>query len=134
MAYMTRQQQAVLTCLHQREKRCATAAELTEALHAQGQRIGMTTVYRQLEKLEGAGLLHKILTPEGCYYQYCEGARHGGGCVLLKCEKCGAITHADCSHLGELYDHLAREHHFTVNARKTLFYGLCEKCAAEDAL
>lgn len=132
MTYMTRQQQAVLDCIRQRERRCATAAELTEALHRQGQRVGMTTVYRQLERLESQGLLHKILTPEGCYYQYCDRTRHDGGCVLLKCERCGAITHADCSHLGELYAHLAGEHHFLVNTRKTLFYGLCGNCAAQD--
>lgn len=128
MAYVTRQQQAVLTCIRQHDRGCATAAELTEALHAQGQRVGMTTVYRQLEKLEGAGLVHKILTPEGCCYQYCDRHAPGQDCILLKCEGCGAITHADCSHLAALYDHLAAEHDFTVNSRKTLFYGLCRKC------
>ena len=51
---------------------------------------------------------------------------------MLKCEKCGAIAHLDCSHLGELYAHLAAEHHFVINPRRTLFYGLCEACAQEE--
>ena len=45
-----------------------------------------------------------------------------------KCEGCGAIFHMDCSHLGELYEHLLQGHGFAINPRRTMFYGLCEKC------
>lgn len=51
MTYMTKQQQAVLACI----RGCADgigAAELTELLHRQGETVGLTTVYRQLERLE----------------------------------------------------------------------------------
>ena len=34
----------------------------------------------------------------------------------------------DCSHLGELYDHLLEGHGFAINPRRTMFYGLCQKC------
>ena len=53
---------------------CATAAELTEELHREGQSIGLTTVYRQLEKLSRQGLVHKLVTDEGACYQYCSHA------------------------------------------------------------
>ena len=56
MTYMTRQQQAVLACIEHFGDGCATAAELTEELHREGQSIGLTTVYRQLEKLSRQGL------------------------------------------------------------------------------
>ena len=46
MTYMTRQQQAVLACIEHFGDGCATAAELTEELHREGQSIGLTTVYR----------------------------------------------------------------------------------------
>lgn len=55
MTYMTRQQQAVLACIERFGGGCATAAELTEELHREGQSIGLTTVYRQLEKLSRPG-------------------------------------------------------------------------------
>ena len=48
VTYMTRQQRAVLEGVKTSPEGCATAAELTEQLHAQGQTIGLTTVYRQL--------------------------------------------------------------------------------------
>lgn len=130
MAYMTKQQQAVLACI----RGCADgigAAELTELLHRQGEAVGLTTVYRQLERLEKAGKVHKLMTDTGAKYQFCTCADSGRDCFLLKCEKCGAIRHLDCSYLGELYRHLEREHHFHIDSRRTLFYGLCENCGRE---
>ena len=131
MAYMTRQQRAVLECMTRRQGGCATAAELTEELHRQGQNVGLTTVYRQLDKLSGQGLVHKIVTDEGAHYQYCNCREKHRDCFLLKCENCGSIRHLDCSHLGELYEHLLAEHGFTINPHRTLFYGLCEQCGKE---
>ena len=131
VTYMTRQQRAVLAGVQRSPEGCATAAELAEQLHAQGQAIGLTTVYRQLERLAQQGLVHKVVTDAGAYYQYCP-AHDEGNCFLLKCERCGAIRHLDCSHLGELYQHLEREHHFRIDPRRTLFYGLCESCGREE--
>ena len=51
VTYMTRQQRAVLEGVKASPEGCATAAELTEQLHREGQTIGLTTVYRQLERL-----------------------------------------------------------------------------------
>jgi Fur family ferric uptake transcriptional regulator len=128
---MTRQQREVLRCI----ENCADgacAAELTEQLHREGARVGLTTVYRQLERLEQQGLVHKVVTDQGARYQYCSGAHSGRDCFLLKCERCGRIEHLDCSHLGELYSHILAEHHFRINPRRTLFYGLCQRCSGED--
>ena len=128
VTYMTRQQRAVLDCIAGFPGGSCTAAELTEKLHESGQAVGLTTVYRQLDRLSQQGQVHKIVTDEGAHYQYC--SAHGD-CFLLKCEKCGAVAHMDCSHLRELYSHILQEHHFAINPRRTLFYGLCEKCSQE---
>ena len=133
VTYMTHQQRSVLECISHMEGGCATATAVTEELHRRQERVGLTTVYRQLERLEQQGLVHKIVTEEGARYQYCDAHAHGKDCFMLKCEKCGAIRHLDCSHLGELYDHLLAEHGFRINPRRTLFYGLCEECAREAA-
>ena len=130
VTYMTRQQREVLRCIGSFVGG-ASATELAEALHAGGSRIGLTTVYRQLERLEQQGLVHKVVTDEGARYQYCQAQHTGRDCFLLKCEQCGQVQHLDCSHLGELYRHLDREHGFVINPRRTLFYGLCRDCARE---
>ena len=127
MVYMTRQQQAVLKCIESCPGGRATAMDLMQMLRQEGQTVGLSTVYRQLEKLVAQGKVHKLLTEEGACYQYCDKTVHRD-CFLLQCEGCGAIFHMDCSHLGELYGHLLVSHGFAINPRRTMFYGLCGKC------
>ena len=62
MTYMTRQQQAVLDCIAACPGGCATAMALADRLRSGGQSVGLTTVYRQLERLEKQGLVHKLVT------------------------------------------------------------------------
>ena len=64
----------------------------------------------------------------GACWKYC-GEDHGGACVLVKCERCGRITHMCCDELPALYRHLAQEHGFTVDPNRTLLYGTCHDCA-----
>ena len=65
MAYVTRQYQAVLQCVEGRDEAAFTAAELAEDLRQAGCPVGLATVYRQLDKLESSGLVHKVPTEEG---------------------------------------------------------------------
>lgn len=130
MPYTTKQQQAVLACLSRRRQTPVSALELAEELRRGGQAVGLSTIYRQLEKLERAGHIHKVNTEEGALYQYCDRQEHGRDCFLLKCEGCGRILHLDCAQLKPFYDHLEREHHFVIDPRATMFTGLCDLCAA----
>lgn len=131
MPYSTKQQQAVLRCLEER-RGPASANELAEALREAGCPVGLATIYRQLEKLERAGCIHKVNTEEGAFYQYCDHADGDRDCFLLRCEGCGRIVHLDCSHLRSLYEHLEREHHFVIDPRATVFTGLCDVCAGKE--
>ena len=97
MPYSTKQHQAVLRCLEQRGEAACTAAELAEDLRREGCPVGLATIYRQLEKLEAAGAVHKVNTEDGALYQYCGHQSQGHrDCFLLKCERCGRIRHVDC--------------------------------------
>lgn len=131
MAYATKQYQAVLRCLEQRSGQALTAADLSEDLRHAGNPVGLATIYRQLEKLEAEGHVHKIATEDGALYQYCP---HAGEhpCFLLRCENCGRIVHLDCGHLEALYQHLEAEHHFLVDARRTVLTGRCRDCTAKE--
>ncbi len=98
MPYSTKQHQAVLRCLEARGETACTAAELAEDLRREGCPVGLATIYRQLEKLEAAGAVHKVNTEEGALYQYCGRQSQGHrDCFLLKCERCGRIRHVDCT-------------------------------------
>ena len=133
MPYTTKQRQAVLQCLERRGDTSVTAGELAEDLRAAGCPVGLATIYRQLERLEAAGVVHKINTEDGAFYQYCGRENHDHrDCFLLRCERCGRIRHVDCVQLQGLYDHLEREHHFRINPRGTLLSGVCDLCAKEE--
>ncbi len=123
--YLTHQHKAILTFVSH-QKGCFTAAELAEALRQQGEKVGLTTVYRQLEKLEKAGTVQRIVTEEGACWQCCRQEDHD--CFLLKCEHCGRISHVDCRQLTPLYQHLSDNHHFAINPRRTMLYGVCGSC------
>ena len=84
MSYSTKQHQAVLRCLEQRAEEALTAADLAEDLRRAGCPVGLATIYRQLERLEAAGRIHKIQTEEGALYQYCPHPSEDHGCFLLR--------------------------------------------------
>lgn len=129
MSYATKQQQAVLRCLEQQAEEALTAADLAEELRRSGNPVGLATIYRQLEKLEQTGRIHKISTEEGAFYQYCPHPSEKHDCFLLRCESCGRIVHLDCAHLQDLYTHLETAHHFRIDPRRTVLTGLCGACA-----
>ena len=128
MSYTTKQQQAVLACLSQRQEAPISAAELAEALRRSGHPVGLATIYRQLDRLEQSGHVHKLSTDQGAVYQYCDRPENGRECFLLRCTGCGRILHLDCSHLKPLYEHLERQHRFVIDPRATVFAGLCDVC------
>ena len=106
MVYTTKQQQAVLHCLEQRPDEALTATDLAADLREAGHPVGLATIYRQLEKLEAAGRIHRIHTEDGALFQYCPHSEESHPCFLLRCESCGRISHLDCDHLEELTHHL----------------------------
>ena len=132
MAYITKQYQAILHCLEQRPDESLTAADLAEDLRRAGCPVGLATIYRQLEKLEAAGRIHKVHTEEGSFFQYCPHAEADHNCFLLRCETCGRIVHLDCTHLEALYTHLEAEHHFRIDPRRTVLMGRGQNCAQQE--
>jgi len=127
VSYITKQQKAVLSRISAHRDACVSAQALADELRADGEPVGVATVYRQLDKLEKRGSIHKVLTEDGAFYQFCP-AGERGDCFLLKCERCGSITHVDCERLAPLYRHLEEEHGFTVDPRRTMLYGVCAAC------
>lgn len=129
MPYATKQRQAILGCLAARNEELISVSELAEDLRRAGNPVGLATIYRQLEKLEETGNIHKVITEDGAFYQYCDHEPGDRECFLLRCEGCGRILHLNCSHLRPLYKHLEEQHHFIINPRATVFTGLCDQCA-----
>lgn len=133
MPYRTKQQRSVLRCLEDRRSEALSAGEIAELLRREGQPVGLATIYRQLDRLERQGRLHRVDTGEGTVYQFCAQEEASSmGCFLLRCEVCGRVSHLDCARLETLYRHLEAEHHFSVDLRRTVLTGRCAVCRGEE--
>ena len=107
---------------------CMGAQELYRALAASGESVGMTTVYRTLDALCESGDARRFDDPGGALYMAC-----GEHCPLdehihLKCTDCGGIIHLGCGFVGQLREHLAADHGFSLDTGRTVIYGLCSEC------
>ncbi len=125
--YHTKQQKIILEYLMSGGERYVTVSRIAAHLKTLGQSVGLTTIYRQLDKFEQEGLVHKIVLDgnSGARYQY---AGEDEDSFLLKCENCGNMIPMACSHMEKLYDHVLEEHSFQVNPHRTMFYGMCSEC------
>ena len=127
-AYNTRQRESVLACVKESAGEHMTAHQVTERLRAKGEKIGLTTVYRWLDRLVGEGVLVKYAAADGesaCFRLAECGSEN---CFHVKCESCGAFFHLNCDHLSEVASHMLDDHDFTVDPYKTVFYGTCGEC------
>lgn len=129
--YRTKQKEMILQCLKEHAATYVTIHEIFEYLEKKGQKVGLTTIYRNLDKLEEQERLTKV-NIEGyqgtCYKYLPEDESH---LFYLKCEACGNMVNIKCPELEHLYSHVVEEHHVRINPVKTMFYGTCESCIAE---
>ena len=134
--YKTKQRDAILGFMIENKDRHVTVSQISEYLSKQGKHIGVTTIYRHLDKLLDNDLVRKYsLGPGECScYQYAGGDKDCHEHFHLVCEKCGRLFHLECEHLSELKGHILEEHGFTVDPFKTVFYGLCSDCRNNEEI
>lgn len=107
-----------------------TVEQIAKHFERQETSIGVTTIYRNLDKLRASGKIRKYMIDgiSGACYQYIEEPSAGGDHFHMKCEVCGELHHLQCGTIQELSSHVADEHAFEINPAKTVFYGICDKC------
>ena len=126
--YKTKQQSAIKECLEMHKDGYVTVMDIENYLKENDCQVGLT-IYRHLEKMEKDGIVTKFSVEgqPGACFQYIEQGENQD-CFYIKCEECGEVTKMECHHLAELYSHVNADHHFSINPKKTIFYGKCEKC------
>ena len=133
--YKTKNQGELIDYLKTIPGRHVTAGEICTCMKNRGSTIGTATVYRQLEKLVSEGTINKYIVDEGssACYEYVPGAEHCSteNCYHLKCSSCGKLIHLECHEVAILTEHIKEHHGFTVDPRRTVFYGTCPDCGKE---
>ena len=133
-AYKTKQQDLLLSYLKEVQGQHFTADDVRYHFEKKNISIGIATIYRQLEKLVAEGKIQKYFIDEhsaACFEYSGDNCRAEEAHFHLKCEKCGKLIHLECDDLEELGLHLKKEHGFSLNPFRTVFYGVCGDCAEE---
>ncbi len=131
--YKTKQREAVLRYMMEHRNSHVTVNQISDSFAERGMSVGVTTIYRHLEKLLEQGFVRKYTVDGavGACFQYADDKQCREHFHLM-CERCGCLIHLECSHLNELAEHIFSEHGFAVNPFRTVFYGKCKACLAEE--
>ncbi len=106
-----------------------TAREIADRLRSEGRDVGVATVYRALELLEGLGLLHRLDTGEGpARYEpaHPTGEHHHH----LVCDRCGRVAAFEDQGVERSLAQLARRLEFRVESHDVVLRGACVACVA----
>ena len=128
--YRTKQQEMILRYIEKLQGTHITAKEIEEHLSKAGEKVGIATIYRRLDKMVAQGLVKKYYLDSmtAACYEYVPAEKECHEHFHLKCEKCGKLIHFECDTFAKMQEHLAKEHGFAVNSLKTVLYGLCNEC------
>jgi Fur family transcriptional regulator, ferric uptake regulator len=120
---MTARSRRVLAYLAGREAPL-TAQQLYAELHAAGERISQTTVYRALHKLADAGLVHRFPRAAESAYRACAPDPHDH----FLCAGCGLVQEHRLAGLADSLAQLQREG-IQVTSYQIEVHGFCSRCA-----
>lgn len=130
--YQTKQRNELKTFLAEHAGRHLTVVQIQEGLEKIGISIGTATIYRYLKTLVEEGCVVKYITGPGtsaCFEYLTAGELPDASDEFhCKCLACGRLIHIECAELAGVGRHLSQQHHFRIDSRRTVFYGLCENC------
>ena len=131
--YNTKQRELLVSFFKDSNSNHITVQEISAYLTNEGKPMGISTIYRQLDRLVEEGIVRKYVLDgrSGACYQYVSEEQTCDSHFHLKCLSCGTLFHVDCSHLSDIDKHIFEHHGFTIDSSKTVFYGICEKCGGE---
>lgn len=105
-----------------------SAYDILAALRDEGVKAPMQ-IYRALDKLAEAGLVHKLAKSNG--WIACDGHSHdiqNPLLLLLSCQNCGTVEEAEDIDLASAFSALSNKVKFTLQTQSVEIDGLCENC------
>ncbi|MEQ8663114.1 MAG: Fur family transcriptional regulator [Gammaproteobacteria bacterium] len=114
-----------------RSHRPVKAYDLLERLSRPGRRAAPPTVYRALDFLREAGLIHRLESLNAFIGCARPDLRHAA--QFLICTRCGAVAEMDDAALTAKIDANARRLGFKVDDEKIEVSGTCRDCLGRDA-
>lgn len=120
---MTRQKAAVRGLLNDIDG-FRSAQELHELLTERGERVGLATVYRNLQQLTESGEVDVVRIGDENLYRACQPQHHHH----LVCRSCGYTVEFSGDYVENLAKELGAAYHFVDVSHTLELFGLCENC------
>ncbi|WP_026460805.1 Fur family transcriptional regulator [Schaalia suimastitidis] len=128
MQRMTKQRQAVFSEL-ERVRDFRSAQQIFEDLHLSGTRVGLATVYRNLQALADDERVDVLRSAEGeALYRLCASAYHHHHLV---CRQCGHTEEISQGEIETWVSEIATTHGFVDVDHSMELFGLCASCALQ---
>jgi len=125
-ARWTRQRSSIQEALEE-ARAFLSAQELHALLGRRGVRIGLTTVYRNLQALVERGEVDCVRTADGeIVYRKCRTVQHHHHLV---CSNCGLSVELKNEELERWARRIARRHGFSEVSHELELFGLCRACS-----
>lgn len=122
----TRQRAAVGAILD-RSDQFRTASQIHDELRHAGENIGLTTVYRTLQRMAGGEEVDFIRTDEGeTAYRRCSTGHHHH----LVCRSCGRTVEVEGPAIESWTDQIAADHGYTEVQHHLEIFGVCAACTS----
>jgi Fur family ferric uptake transcriptional regulator len=124
----TRQRTAIFDALNEADE-FRSAQQWHESMSSNGDRIGLATVYRNLQAMADAGAVDAVRDDDGeVLYRLCHstGEHHHH----LRCRSCGAAVEIDGPAVETWAEAIAEKHGYTGIDHTIELSGICRECAA----
>ena len=105
--------------------RALTPLQIFDAARRRYRRLGLVSVYRTVELLEGLGLVQRVHQLEGCQAFIAATAAHQH---LVVCHNCGRVVSFAGDDLQGLMASVSRKSGFQIEGHWLQFFGLCRNC------
>jgi Fur family ferric uptake transcriptional regulator len=104
-----------------------SAQDIHAAMRADGNQVGLATVYRALQSLVDAGKADILRTESGeATYRWCSETHHHH----LVCRRCGRTVEVRGPGVEKWADAMAAEHGYADVSHTLELFGTCAECAA----
>lgn len=127
---VTRQRTAILEALTEADE-FRSAQQWHESMSRSGDKIGLATVYRNLQSMAESGDVDAVRDDAGeVLYRLCHatGEHHHH----LRCRSCGTAVEIDGPAVEAWASQVASKHGFIQIAHTMELSGICSECAAKD--
>lgn len=123
----TKNREVILNVLHGANGPLAPP-QVVEACHDLGRQANKTTIYRELERMEKAGVVQKvILSDRKQYFELTERGHHHH-LVCTSCDEMQDISLEDAQLITEAQT-IGKKYNFLITTHTIEFFGLCKQCS-----